>query len=123
MKFSLADQSAGYAITAYHAEGFSVNGHDFSGPLLLMPDLGPRAWEPLPGLVSAELLGGWLQWTPEIIILGTGARQVFPDMQQLLPILQQHIGVEVMDTAAACRTYNILHSEERRVLAALLPLG
>ena len=60
------------------------------------------------------------QLRPEVVILGSGARLQFvpPALQRVL--FTQRIGVETMDTAAACRTYNVLASERRRVLAALL---
>ena len=57
---------------------------------------------------------------PEIVILGTGARQQFPAPALLRPLLERGIGVEVMDTGAACRTYNIVVAEGRQVIAALL---
>jgi uncharacterized protein len=57
---------------------------------------------------------------PEIIVLGTGLRLRFPDAAFTAGFLSQGIGVEIMDTTAACRTYNILLSEGRRVVAALL---
>jgi uncharacterized protein len=57
---------------------------------------------------------------PEIVLLGTGARQQFPEPALLLPLIEARIGFEVMDTQAACRTYNILMSEGRNVAAALL---
>ena len=57
---------------------------------------------------------------PEMVILGTGVRQVFPRPELLRPLLERGIGVEVMDTGAACRTYNIVVAEGRRVIAALL---
>lgn len=57
---------------------------------------------------------------PEIVLLGTGRRQRFPHPRLTQPLAQARIGLEVMDTAAACRTYNILLSEGRRVLAAML---
>ncbi len=56
---------------------------------------------------------------PEILLLGTGARLRFPPPDCMAVFLQQGIGMEVMDTAAACRTYNILLGEGRRVVAAL----
>ncbi|MBL8307160.1 MAG: hypothetical protein JNM33_10715 [Rubrivivax sp.] len=60
------------------------------------------------------------QLKPEVVIFGSGARIHFvpPALQRVL--FEQRIGVETMDTAAACRTYNVLASERRRVLAALL---
>jgi len=58
---------------------------------------------------------------PEIVVLGSGARQRFPDTRLLAAILARGIGCEVMDTGAACRTYNVLVSESRRAVAALFP--
>lgn len=56
---------------------------------------------------------------PEIVVLGSGTRQRFPDTRLLAAILARGIGCEVMDTGAACRTYNVLVSESRRAVAAL----
>jgi len=56
----------------------------------------------------------------EVVLLGTGARLRFPHPQVTRPLAAAGIGLEVMDMQAACRTYNILASEERRVAAALL---
>jgi uncharacterized protein len=57
---------------------------------------------------------------PEIVLLGTGGRQRFPRPSLLRSLLARGVGVEIMDTAAACRTYNIIMLEGRRVAAALL---
>jgi uncharacterized protein len=54
------------------------------------------------------------------VLLGTGATFIFPEPALLAPLRKAGIGVEVMDTAAACRTYNILLGEERNVVAALI---
>ncbi len=56
----------------------------------------------------------------EVVLLGTGARLVFPSAALYRPLMDQGIGVEVMDTPAACRTYNILAGDGRRVAAALI---
>jgi uncharacterized protein len=61
-----------------------------------------------------------LSLDPELVLLGTGARQQFPAMELLSRFHRAQIGVEVMDTAAACRTFNILIAEGRHVAAALL---
>lgn len=58
---------------------------------------------------------------PEVLLIGTGSRQIFLAPDIIGPLLQLGIGVETMTTQAAARTYNILMSEERRVLALLLP--
>ncbi|MFT0534124.1 Mth938-like domain-containing protein [Castellaniella hirudinis] len=60
---------------------------------------------------------------PEVLLIGTGTRQVFLAPDIIRPLLRLGIGVETMTTQAAARTYNILMSEERRVLALLLPGG
>ncbi len=57
---------------------------------------------------------------PEIVLFGTGARFTFPDQALLAPLYRAGVGVEVMDTPAACRTYNILLGEGRNVIAALI---
>jgi len=57
---------------------------------------------------------------PEIVLLGTGTRQRFPDHAIVAALLGKRIGLEVMDTGAACRTFNILVAEDRRVVAALI---
>jgi uncharacterized protein len=56
----------------------------------------------------------------EVVIFGSGARLRFPDPAWLAPLAQRRIGIETMDTAAACRTYNILAQEGREVAVALL---
>ncbi|MFC4277874.1 Mth938-like domain-containing protein [Achromobacter aloeverae] len=60
---------------------------------------------------------------PEVLLIGTGARQRFLRPEVLQPLLTSGIGIEVMDTQAAARTYNILMSEGRRVVVALIPQG
>ena len=60
---------------------------------------------------------------PEIVILGTGARQRFPPPELARALAASGAGVEVMDTKAACRTYNILVAEDRKVMAAILIEG
>lgn len=57
---------------------------------------------------------------PEIVILGSGNQQKFPETRWLANLLSRGIGCEVMDTGAACRTYNVLVSEDRKVVGALM---
>jgi uncharacterized protein len=57
---------------------------------------------------------------PELVILGTGRRLQFPHAAVTRLLVEAHVGLEVMDTGAACRTYNVLMSEDRQVVAALL---
>ena len=58
---------------------------------------------------------------PEVVLLGTGSRQRFPHPRLSRALADARIGLEVMSTAAACRTYNILMAEGRKVVAALMP--
>ncbi|MGZ5078922.1 MAG: Mth938-like domain-containing protein [Usitatibacter sp.] len=70
--------------------------------------------------LGADHLAALVELKPEIVLLGTGARFRFPPPALLAPLYKAGIGVEVMDTPAACRTYNILKGEGRDVLAALI---
>ena len=60
---------------------------------------------------------------PEVVLLGTGEHQVFPPREAMVALLQKRIGVEVMNNAAASRTYNLLASEGRRAVAAFMLRG
>jgi uncharacterized protein len=57
---------------------------------------------------------------PEVVLLGTGPRQHFPEASFAARFLRANVGFEVMDTGAACRTFNVLVAEQRRVVAVLL---
>lgn len=70
--------------------------------------------------ITAEHLEAALMLQPEVVLLGTGARQRFPAGEVLAPAYRAGVGVEVMDTPAACRTYNVLVQDGRRVAAALI---
>jgi uncharacterized protein len=70
--------------------------------------------------LTAADLEPLLGLAPEVVLLGTGVRQLFPDARVLRILHAQRIGVEVMDTSAACRTYNVLVTEGRNVAAALI---
>jgi uncharacterized protein len=81
----------------------------------LIDDWRPQTLEEL----REEDLDAVFALQPEIVVLGSGSRQRFPETQLLAAILARGIGCEVMDTGAACRTYNVLVSESRRAVAAL----
>ncbi|MFZ3321080.1 MAG: Mth938-like domain-containing protein [Usitatibacter sp.] len=70
--------------------------------------------------LSADHFAAIIELAPEIVLLGTGASFRFPEPALLAPLYKAGIGVEVMDTPAACRTYNILLGEGRNVVAALI---
>jgi uncharacterized protein len=108
------------AITGYGEGYVLVNGQRHESSLIVTPD------QVVPWDVS-EFARITLQdfeklkaLQPEILLLGTGPTQRFPHPRLTAPLAEAGIGVEVMDLKAACRTYNILVAEERKVAAALL---
>ncbi|MGE0557885.1 MAG: Mth938-like domain-containing protein [Burkholderiales bacterium] len=120
MKLHLASPKGINVFTGYGPGYVAVNGVAHHAPLVVLPDL-PAAHWPVAGLpmLTAEAVAKLLEHSPEIIILGTGATQQFPGPAALQPLQAERVGLEIMDTPAACRTYNILVAEERRVLAAI----
>lgn len=70
--------------------------------------------------LTEALLTPLLEHDPELVVLGTGAKQIFPSPQLLMPFLRQGVGIEVMSTDAACRTFNICVHENRRVVAGII---
>ena len=85
-------------------------------PERVIPDWRPGGYEE----ITEQDFDVVLSLQPEIILLGTGSTLCFPPAKLSAGILATGTGFEVMDTAAACRTYNILLSEKRKVIAALL---
>ncbi len=61
-----------------------------------------------------------IQHKPEVILIGTGKSLIFPHPASYAPAIEQGIGVEFMDSVAACRTYNVLVSEDRVVIAGII---
>jgi uncharacterized protein len=98
-----------------------VGNQPYTGSLVV-PWLGAvRAWPPgrFEELTQAHF-DGLLLDNPELVIFGSGARLRFPKPALLQTLIERRVGLESMDTAAACRTYNVLVSEGRSVIAALL---
>ncbi|HUR59951.1 MAG TPA: MTH938/NDUFAF3 family protein [Opitutaceae bacterium] len=83
-----------------------------------------RDWPPR-DVASLELvhLAPLFDFKPEVVVLSTGVRQRFPSAALRAEFAARKIGIEVMEIGAACRTYNVLISEERRALAAILLPG
>ena len=89
--------------------------------VILLPELVIEAWAPGGfAALTASDFEGLLQYRPEIVLLGTGERQAFARPELYAALTAARVGVESMDTRAACRTFNILIAEERRVAAALV---
>jgi uncharacterized protein len=106
------------------ADSASVVDRVLTRSFLLAPDRLVEGW---PVTSAAQLdvaaVDALAALTPEVVLLGTGARQVFPPREAQAALLRRRIGLEVMDNAAACRTYNLLAGEGRRVVAAIMLPG
>ena len=107
--------------TGYGDGWVEVNRRRYESSLVVSGDRVVADW-PLGSVdqIGADHLAALLELKPEILLLGTGRAFTFPDRARLAPLYSARIGVEVMDTPAACRTYNILLGEGRHVVAALV---
>ncbi len=116
-----ADKADLYAITACGEGWIAINGQRHESSLALSSTDGVLPWDAdrFDALTSTHF-DALLASKPELVIFGSGSRLRFVRPALLQRLIEQRIGVETMDTAAACRTYNILAGEGRRVTAALL---
>ena len=117
-----ADRIEGQNAIARHGpEGVAVNGVEHTESVVVpwRGDVVPWHAESFESL-RVEHFARVAALKPELVIFGSGARLRFPAPALLRPLIDAGIGVETMDTAAACRTYNVLLAEGRSVVAALL---
>ena len=121
MKFHLTTGEGQHLITGYGPGWVQINELRHSVSLILTPAqmLAPWPVESLDAL-GPEHFRSVVDIAPEILLLGTGAKLRFPPVPCLELLIEANIGYEIMDTAAACRTYNILMAEGRSVAAALI---
>jgi uncharacterized protein len=111
--------TAGLNIFTAYGEGYvAVNHRKYEENLIVLPDSVTPDWS-IATLAAADM-DKLLALGAEIVLLGTGSRLRFPAGALLRPFAPAGIGLEVMDLQAACRTYNILAAEGRKVAAALL---
>jgi len=109
-------------IRGYGAGQIQVNETAFTQAIIL--GAGTLSALPAPfgvGDLTAEVIGQLMALNPEVVLVGTGARQIFPAPEIAAEFLKRGIGFDVMDTGAACRTYNVLVGERRAVVALLMP--
>jgi uncharacterized protein len=120
VKLHASGPSSVNTITGYGEGYVMVNGERRASSVVVLPD----RVEPWPAssfdALSTEDFAFLRDLKAEIVLLGTGARQRFPHPRLTVELAKAGIGLEVMDLKAACRTYNILVAEERKVAAALL---
>ncbi|MBW7903445.1 MAG: Mth938-like domain-containing protein [Rhodocyclaceae bacterium] len=121
MKLHRSDADGLNTFTGYGEGYVAVNGIQYRGNIAVLPGQLLPEWTAarFETLAEADFVR-LAELQPEILLLGTGAVLRFPPPALLQPLMAARIGLEVMDTQAACRTYNILVAEGRRVAAAIL---
>lgn len=110
-------------VRRYRPGEIRLRGVTYAASIIVTPndvidDWPPQNFDSLAARHLEVLVG--LEPRPDMILLGTGEHQHFPGRDVLEPLLRSGLGVEIMDTAAACRTWNILLSENRHAVAALI---
>ena len=108
-------------VTGVDASGVEINAQRYDYSLTLLPEVPPRPW-PVADFdqLTAAHFDELALDAPDVVILGTGARQRFVHPRLVTSLSSRHIGVESMDNGAACRTYNVLMGEGRKVTLALI---
>jgi uncharacterized protein len=121
MKLHTSNTDKYQTVTGYDASGVEINATRFEYSVLVMPETPPRAWDvtSFDDLTAAHFERIAAD-KPDVVVLGTGARQRFVHPRLIASLSDQRIGVESMDSHAACRTYNILMGEGRKVTLALI---
>ncbi len=121
MKFAEDLSDNGYIVTAYDKRSVDVNGKRFEQSFIISSDTFQEAW-PVNTITElcSEHLTPIIDLQPEIIIMGTGRKLIFPAVETYAALIRNNIGIEFMDTGAACRTYNILTGEGRKVVAGMI---
>ncbi len=121
MKFSEDYAIGTNVIRSFTENTIDVNNQSYGHSLIVGNNLLITDW----GIKHIEelTLKNWqelVQHKPEVILIGTGKSLVFPHPSSYAPAIELGIGVEFMDTTAACRTYNVLVSEDRVVIAGII---
>ena len=107
--------------TGHGADYVAINGQHFQQPMVVTADGVRSDWAPADfDSLTAAHFDYFLQMKPEVLLLGTGAKQRFARPELFSGLIRAGISIEFMDTPAACRTYNILVAEDRKVVAAVL---
>ena len=120
MKFQ-REATSEFAITGYTADAISVAGVEYAYSLRVSHASAATRWAVTSFVdITAANVAEGANVGAEIVLIGTGKKLRFPPPDALRPLRDARIGFEVMDTAAACRTYNVLLGEGRQVAALLL---
>ena len=121
MKLSQHAAAIHYLVSGHGPGWIEIAGQRHERSLLVAEQGIDAGWGPAPGeTLTAAHLADLTGRDMQLVLIGTGLRQRFPPAEVLRPLIDAGIGFEVMDTGAACRTYNLLVSEGRGVIAALI---
>jgi uncharacterized protein len=121
VKLHLAPTAGLNVFTSYGDAFVAVNGERYTTSLVVLRTTLLAPWEPASfEQLRAHHLEPVAAMGCEVVLIGTGPSQRFPSPEVIRPLIEAGIGVEVMSTQAACRTYNILAAEDRKVAAALV---
>jgi uncharacterized protein len=121
MKLHSSSTQQYQTVTGYDASGVEINAQRYDFSLLVLPESPPRAWDVARFEdLAPEHFEAIAQDAPDVVILGTGERQRFVHPRLVAALSARRIGVECMDSHAACRTYNILMGEGRKATLALI---
>jgi uncharacterized protein len=108
-------------VTAYDETGVEINAIPYTHSLLVLPEMKPVEWPATSFDALTEAHFDQINGTdPDVVILGTGKKQRFVHPKLIKALTAKQVGVESMDNQAACRTYNILMAEGRKVALALI---
>jgi uncharacterized protein len=121
LKLQSDPHSGANTITGYGPGYVEINQTPYNHAVLISSDGAIAQWpvQSFEGL-EASHFAQMVDLKPELILIGTGSRQRFPSPELLKTLISAKIGFEIMDSQAACRTYNILVGEGRQVLLALI---
>jgi uncharacterized protein len=124
MKFTQHTPGGINVIRRYGADFVAVGEEEIRASCIVGANTLIRDWPPRDvATLALEHLAPLFELEPEVVVLSTGPRQRFPSAAMRAQFSSRKIGIEVMEIGAACRTYNVLVSEERKVLAAILLPG
>ncbi|HEV2229497.1 MAG TPA: Mth938-like domain-containing protein [Steroidobacteraceae bacterium] len=120
MKFTLEPGVPVNLIRGYSDSEVRIGGHSVRGSCIVTADTLITQWEPQSfAQLEAAHLEAILALAPELVVLGTGPAQQFPPAEIRALLARRGVGLEAMQLGAACRTFNVLVQEERRVAAGL----
>ena len=121
MKFTLDRPGTLHVVRGYAPGRLRIGEREYARSVIVSAATLIDDWRPQHiGELTAADLEPALALKPQVLLLGSGVRQVFPAPELLAQLYAARIGFEVMDTSAACRTYNVLVGEGRDVAAALI---